>query len=310
MKQRMSLLLTLAIVLGLSVMAPVAADELDDLLGEAAEADYSGRRLIVTFIDGDTVLEIVDVEHAGSSMVMGSEGGELHYGGGGRLIGADGVGVAVSSWNSAQMSARYSLGDITEVRRLDRAATSVDVLEDGQLRMRLVFDQETGTPLVTEVYDGDGELFRLTSMLDVDSTPTKLYSAQVPQADEFDVVIPTSDHSLAASAGSYELADAYGGPNNSVQGFYTDGLFAFSLFVVSGAADSERLGEATNYKIDGRRYRRLVEPGEMWVSWASGGNTFVLVGDLPPDHLEAVLAELPKPNRSGFFSRLWNGIFG
>jgi hypothetical protein len=36
----------------------------------------------------------------------------------------------------------------------------------------------------------------------------------------------------------------------------------------------------------------------------------VLVGDLPPDHLEAALGELPMPSRGNIFSRLWNGIFG
>jgi hypothetical protein len=36
----------------------------------------------------------------------------------------------------------------------------------------------------------------------------------------------------------------------------------------------------------------------------------VLVGDLPPDHLVRILAELPVPEDGGLFNRIWHGIFG
>jgi len=35
-----------------------------------------------------------------------------------------------------------------------------------------------------------------------------------------------------------------------------------------------------------------------------------LVGDLPPDHLEEVLAFLPRPGMDGWMQRLWNRLFG
>ncbi len=115
---------------------------------------------------------------------------------------------------------------------------------------------------------------------------------------------------MPRAAAGYVLADAYPGPDASVQGFYSDGLFSFSLFAFDGAVESDRFAAATVTELRGLSYRRLVSPSEIWVTWKSGGDTYVLVGDLPPDHLEAVLDELPKPGRRNLFSRLWSGLFG
>ena len=294
------------VIAGLAV--PAFADDLGDLLNSAAEADYAGRRIVVTFMGGETALEIVDVEHAGSLTMVGS-GGEESVLGAGKLS-AGGAGWAVSSWNASQMSDRYTVGESQAVRRLDRAATKIEISEADLVRMRLVFDDATGTPLVVEVFDGSGHLFRLDSMLELDPIPARLYSAQGHYADEFEVLVPTKRHSLPATAAGYELADAYTGPDDGVQGFYSDGLFSFSLFVVDGPAESDRFKGAATIELDGLKYRRLINPAETWVTWKSGGDTYVLVGDVPPDHMEEILAELPKPGRRNLLSRLWSGLFG
>ena len=48
----------------------------------------------------------------------------------------------------------------------------------------------------------------------------------------------------------------------------------------------------------------------MWVQWSSDPYTYVLVGDLPPDHLQQVLSELPRPTSRNILSRIWQGLFG
>jgi len=308
MKRRMGLIAALATMLAAAAMAPAAADELTELLDSAAEADYAGRQIVVTFLDGETSLEIIEVEHAGSLTMVGAAGTESVMGAG--KLSVDGGGLAVSSWNSAKMSDRYTVDESGSVRRLGRDATAITILEGDQVRMRLVFDDATSTPLVTEVFDGSGQIFRLTSMLEVDPIPAKLYSAQGHYGNEFEVLVPTARHSLPPSAAGYDLADAYSGPDDSVQGFYSDGLFSYSLFVVDGRAESDRFSDAATIERDGLKYQRLVNPGEMWVTWKSGPKTYVLVGDLPPDHLEEVLDELPKPGRRNLISRLWSGLFG
>lgn len=296
---------TLSALLVVASVAPALADDFGDLMESAAEADFAGRQIVATFLDGETAFEIIDVEHAGS-MMMADES----MIGAGKLSGGDGGAVAVSSWNVSQMSDRYEVGSSSSARRLNREATAIEILEDGKVRMRLVFDEATGAPLVTEVYDGGGGLFRLSSMLEINKNPGRLYSAQGHYADEFEVLVPTKRHSLPRDAAGYNLADAYAGPDDSVQGFYSDGLFSFSLFLVEGSANSSRFSDAATMELEGLKYKRLVNPGEIWVTWRAGGDTYVLVGDLPPDHLEEVLDGLPKPGRRNLLGRLWSGLFG
>lgn len=307
--RRIRVITTLSALLVVVSLAPALADDFGDLMESAAEADFSGRQIVATFLDGETAFEIIEVEHAGSMMMTGPEGHESMIGSG-KLSGGDGGAVAVASWNSSQMSDRYAIGPSSPVKRLDRQATAVEILEDGLVRMRLVFDEATGAPLVTEVFDGSGQLFRLSSMLEINKIPGRLYSAQGHYTDEFEILVPTSRHSLPMDAAGYNLADAYAGPDDSVQGFYSDGLFSFSLFLVEGSADSQRFSAADTIELDGKKYQRLVNPGEIWVTWRANGDTYVLVGDLPPDHLEQVLDELPKPGRKNLFGRLWSGLFG
>lgn len=307
--RRIRVAAALSALLVVASVAPALADEFGDLMESAAEADFSGRQIVATFLDGETAFEIIEVEHAGSMMMTGSEGHESMIGSG-KLSGGDGGAIAVSSWNSSQMSDRYEVGSSSPVRRLAREATAVEISEDGMVRMRLVFDEATGAPLVTEVFDGRGNLFRLSSMIEIDKIPDTLYGAQGHYTDEFEVLVPTNRHSLPGEAAGYNLADAYTGPTDSVQGFYSDGLFSFSLFLVKGSADSQRFSDAGTVELDGLKYRRLVNPGEIWVTWRANGDTYVLVGDLPPDHLEEVLDELPKPGRKNLLGRLWSGLFG
>ncbi len=306
--KRLILISGLATALLAMQLGTATADELAELVEAAAEADYSGRQIVVTFLDGETMLEIVDVEHAGSLMMVGNSQGQALFGDG-KLSGVDG-GLTVSTWNAAQMSDKYSIGAAAAIRRLDRQATAIDIIENGELRMRRVFDDATGTPLVTEIYGGDGKLFRLTSMLEVNGLPAQLYGGSNHDAGEYEVLLPTTGHNLPTGAAGYFLADAYAAPDDSLQGFYSDGLFSFSLFQIEGRADSDRFDDSTALEFDNRRYERLVNPGEMWVTWQSTGSTYILVGDLPPDHLEQVLEELPKPGSRNLFSRLWNGLFG
>jgi len=290
-------------------VAPASADDLDHLMSAASEAEYAGRQIVVALLDGETRVEVVEVEHSGRLMMVGEPGAESVVGSG-KLSGGGGAGLAISSWKPSYMSDRYVIGASSGITRLGRAATSIEVLEDDAVRARFVFDDESGTPLSSDVFKGDGKLFRFSAMIELDLIPDRLYSAQGHYADEFEVMVPTSADSMPEEAAGYVRADAYAGPDDSVQGFFSDGLFSFSLFEVKGSARSERFSSAQLLEMDGRRYRRLLTPSEIWVTWEARGRTYVLVGDLPPDHLEEVLAVLPKPGRRNIISRLWKGLFG
>jgi negative regulator of sigma E activity len=184
------------------------------------------------------------------------------------------------------------------------------VLEDGLVRARIVFDLDTRVPLLTEIFDGEGELFRYSAMIDFDSNPSLRYADLAPTAGEYDVMLPAESATMPPTAAGYVRADTYGGPDTTVQTFYTDGLFKFSIFEIVGDASPERFEAAGVLEVNEATYLQLVTPSELWVMWSAAGSTYVLVGDLPPDHLALVLAELPQPDGDGLFNRIWHGIFG
>ena len=67
---------------------------------------------------------------------------------------------------------------------------------------------------------------------------------------------------------------------------------------------------ATVPDVAGHEYAVVVEPSRLLVAWRADGGDYLLVGDLPPDHLEAVLRLLPAPGSEGLFDRVWRSLFG
>ncbi|HEX9856283.1 MAG TPA: hypothetical protein VGC47_13300 [Acidimicrobiia bacterium] len=295
-------------VAGLASIAsiPVAlAFDLEDYLEAAAEADYAGSQVVIARWDGESLVAVIEVEHAGSLTML--QGGRVVDAG---KVFADGSAgsIVVSAWKR-YASDRYSASDPVAARRLGRDAESVAILEDdGAVRAKIVFDEETGAALTTEIYDGDGRLFRLSTMMQFDSTPWKAYAIDKSDEGISDVLLSIDTTKLPDDAAGYRLADMYSGPDDVVQAFYTDGLFSFSLFELERQA--EQFEDAVGFEIDGRDYKRLATATDVWVSWQAGGSTYLLVGDLPPDHLEEVLVELPQPSALNIFRRFWRGIFG
>lgn len=301
----------LAIVTGVLVMgavAPAAASDLDEYLEMAEESSFAGRQATWSTLDGESAIAIVTVEHAGAMMMVEGAGGEAMIGGG-RVFGDSGA-VVIHGWSAADLSSRYSVATPESVERLGRDATLLTVLEGDEVRARFWLDDATSAPLGSEVYDGNGVLFRMSSMLDFDSNPTRVYSVLRNGGGDFDVALPSDRSSLPSVADGYECLDVYTGPGDAIQAFFTDGLFSFSVFEIEGHVDTDPFSAGTTVDINGSEYLRLLAPSEIWVVWRSGSMSYVLVGDLPPDHLAAVLDVLPRPDRAGLLQRLWNGLFG
>jgi hypothetical protein len=80
---------------------------------------------------------------------------------------------------------------------------------------------------------------------------------------------------------------------------------------VSRKSDGGGLADADSVEIGGRGgYHRAYTPGAVSVFWRTPDRGYVLVGDLPPDHLEQVLADLPLPSRPNLVKRAWRWAFG
>lgn len=287
---------------------PALAEELEDYLTEAESAEYSGRRIVVTNWEGTSTVGVYEFAHAGGVVVINDGTGEAMVGAG--KLSSGGGGVILPEWSAATLADRYVTDDALAVTRLGRDAHVISVREEGAVRATIVFDDATGAPLATEVYDGDGRLYRYTAMLDFDPSPVLVYSEMAATGQAYDVMTLDADSALPAEVGDYVRADAYSGPDGARHTFYTDGLFSFSVFEISGETTPSRFDDATQLDVDGAAYALIVEPTDVWVNWSASGTTYLLVGDLPPDHLENVLEDLPRPSRPGIFRRLWRGIFG
>ena len=301
-----SMLTALSVV---AMTASAIASDLEDYLEAAALAEYSGRSIIITIWDGESRAGIYGVTHVSDMTVIGtSDGGSLI--GSGRVSGGTDGAIMVHEWSVYARSDRYTTSEPAPTLRLGRAAEIIEVIEDGALRARFTFDALTKVPLATEIFDGDGSLFRYSAMLEFDPKPELSYADMESMGDVYDVMLPVEADSLPHDAAGYVRADTYAGPDGTIQSFFTDGLFSFSLFEVDANAGLDRFDNATTVELNDASYCRLITPTEIWVTWKAGDVAYVLVGDLPPDHLEAVVEALPAPREASLLTRLWRGIFG
>lgn len=283
------------------------ASDVSDYLAEADDAVYSGRRVVVSVWDGESHSGVVDVEHAGGMMMVGEE--SMVGDGTVRRLDSGSEGVAVTRWSAAVAAPGYDVVTGDPIQHLGRAATTMQVMEGNLLRAKLVIDDDTAALLVTEIFDDEGRLYRYSSM--VEFTPSMKNMPTPPRTiGEYEVMLPVAGSSMPPAPGGYQRVDVYGGPGESQQGFFTDGLFSFSLFVVDGERSVAGMPKGTPYRYDGAEYRAVVFPAETWLVWEAAGSTYVLVGDLPPDHLEPVLEDLPRPSKRNVFARFWHALFG
>lgn len=303
-RRALFVLVAVITVIVTTALPAIADEELDRLLEQIEGAQFSGSQVIITTWDGVTEVSVVHIDHNSGVTVVEGGDGVATLGRGRAVRSGGGNGAAVSVWNDVS-SDRYEIimGDVRV--RQGREVRGVEIREGTLLRARMTIDVESGAPIVTEVFDADGRRFRYSAMFEF--TPWSLGTTPATEP-VFDVSMHAESYPIDEVAG-YSRADTYASPDDSLHSFFSDGLFSFSLFQFDGVATIDH-ATLEPFSSGGREYRRRITATEVYVSWQSGGETYVLVGDLPPDHLAEVLQELPRPRGRSFFSRLWSGIFG
>lgn len=303
------MIFTVALMI-MTLVGSLPSPELIDDLDQAGAAEFVGRQLVVCWAPDGVVAHIADVEQSdGMTMVTGPEGSFAI--GDGKVIeySADGI-----RYLEMSPSTDWRLWDGYVVREGAYQAGPpygriVEVIDGALIRARFVLDAATAAPLTTEIFDGDGALYRYSSLIAMTSR------AEDPMLDMSDMPDPEQRSpavaaTVPAAAGHYWAADSYAAPGG-VQVFFTDGLFRFSVFEVSRKSDGGGMAEADSVEIGGRGgYHRVHTPGAVSVFWRTPDQAYVLVGDLPPDHLEAVLADLPTPSRPNLLKQAWRWAFG
>ncbi len=293
----------------LSVGSALAA-ELEDVLDTARDSTYTASRLVVSVWGRETQVSREFVEHAdGMEMVRRESNWSMVGNGKAATMGDEPGGVVFLSHQEGITTSRYAINEISKATHMSRPCRIVEVMEGDVLRATLVIDDRSGALLIQELFNGSGGLYRRTTLSDFRAY--RMYEAPMDGNDvPMEVVMPEESEVLLDEAAGYQLIGAFGAPGSSEQGYYSDGLFRFSLFVLPGHTFVSGFEEPMAFVSESGVYDMVPTAHAVRLHWTDGSNQFVLVGDLPPDHLGDVLAELPTPDAGGAWAKWWRRIFG
>jgi hypothetical protein len=301
------------LLLALGAGTALADDALEQLMEDAGIADFSGRGIVLCTWGEDSAAATYSVSRSLGMSIVSGAGGDLMTAGGIAAIrsGSGWNEIEVDGWSQWALDGRYTVAAPEPVERLGRSADRVTVLENGRPRATVVFDGATGVPLLTEILGADGSPFRVAAMIEFGIGPPGRSQDGMPEAQQRrSVWVSAAAGDLPERAAWYRRVDLYSGPEGIVHAYYTDGLFSFSVFESDRGPTPDPFRTASEYRAGGHRYLRIVEPLSLWVQWHAPDRSYVLVGDLPPDHLDAVLEDLPAPGNRSPLVRLWRWLFG
>jgi hypothetical protein len=305
-----SVLVGTTFAVAFAVLAPAAtAGDLEDIITSARDATFNANR-ITKSVWGDQI-EVTDqlVEHwSGGELVRTNSSWTVA--GNGRLVTMGDVpsGLVFLTAKTTPEIERYTVGEVTDITHMRRAAQRVEIMEGDLKRATLIVDDRSGAVLLAETFNAHGRVFRTIALSDF--KPYRMY----PEPDEMSsvpvqVIMHSDSDLLPDEIAGYTIVDVFPGPGYE-QGFYSDGLFGFSLFaiakntVIDGFDDSMALVTAHGV------YEMVPTAQDVRLRWANRDHNFVLVGDIPPDHLEEALAALPVPERDSMLKIWWRKIFG
>jgi hypothetical protein len=308
--RRLAVIGSVAAVTVTLAAAGASADELTDYLERSNQSTYSANRLVVSVWGGQTQITSSFVEHSQGMEIIQVDSTWSMVGNGTAMTMDDAPhGVAFMSSSEPISTDRYVVGGVTQVTHMGRTCELVRVMEGDTVRARLLVDVRTGAPLITESFTDDGRVFRRSSLQNFLAYRTYSGPSSTGGA-EYDIVMPSASDGLPDVIFGYRLVDVSEAPGDSEQGFYSDGLFSFSLFVLGDISSVTGFETPTPLITDTGVYDLVTTAYDVSIHWTDTENQFVIVGDLPPDHATAVLAELPAPDARSTFAEWWHRLFG
>jgi hypothetical protein len=190
------------------------------------------------------------------------------------------------------------------------------------VRERLYFDESTGLLLRREQLDQRGNTVRAVGFVSIDEAAGAFFGvvpAEAPRAPRGAAARqPRSIESVSApfrapsAAGDgFRLAGRYRDAGDTVQLFYSDGLFGISVFEQEGKLDWSGLpagGAArTVAGHDGRRYGT---PAGVVTIWESDDVVYTAVTDAPDDQVDELLADFASSDAPSTVERVTSFVLG
>ena len=287
------------------------AADLDELLEESREASYNAEQVITCSTPDGVRDAVVEINQAGGELHVGASADpdvEVASGyGGWALVRGDSVISSANVEGAAEVSdSRYTVDDGTSVEYLGRDAVLYEMIGDGVVRAELVFDEEFGVLVRVATFTGDGQVYCERKFISFDPEPAVNPGEPAAETD-LEVAGPVTDSDLPETLDAFERLDVYEDDEGFVFAYYSDGFFSFAVFQTPSVVS---LQGGTAVRFGGGAYTRAFTPGQATFVWETRGGGMAVVGDLPPDMHEAVLAGLPDPVDPGLFRRLWRSLFG
>ena len=301
-----------AFVVFLTVVPATAAmgAELEELLEKSHDATYTAEQIITCSTpDGvrDAVVRLTQRE--GELRVSSSITDDVEVAAGaGTWSMRSGGGLVAEAFVDADKEKSeplYSVEEERAVEYLGRAAMSYLLIREGEPRAELVFDDETGALVEAVTFTIGGEVYceRRFVSLETEIGPTDT----LPEPRASDAPVQAEESDLPQAVSGFERLDQYEDEEGLRFAYYSDGFFSFAVFETPTRV---ALPEATVVELASGVYDRAFTAGQVSFVWETTEGGMALVGDLPPDLHEAVLAAMPGPEDPGFFRRWWRNLFG
>jgi len=288
----------------------VAAD-LEDLLERSRGASFSGQQIISCMTpDGIRDAMVRFAQDGRDIWIASSASGDVEVtaGSGGWTLLRGGHAVISASVETSDESvgASYTVVDERVAQFLGRSARTYNLIRDGVLRAQLMFDDEVGALVEATTFLEDGSAYCQRRFISFDSTSAELTSIDPPEGDalaEPAIALAT----LPETIQGFERLDSYLDEDGSTFAYYSDGFFSFAVFETPTIVT---LPGGIDVEFDGSVYQRSFTAGQSTYVWEVRDGGMALVGDLPPDLHQSVLAALPESETPGLLDRVWRSLFG
>jgi hypothetical protein len=306
-----------AILLASLLIVPTSAmADLGGYLERSATAEFSGEQLIACETpDGarDSLFEIAQSDGWVAAWTGADDDRRVTVGSG-KMATVTGDHVVASSVvessDFGSDSASYTVGEEVPTTFLGREAVEVMIERDGVRRIALTVDVETDAVVRTEVLDADGNVYcdrRLVSF--TPGVPGAFDDLEESIDAEPALPIDSAPAELPETTHGFHLLDTYQLDEGTLS-YYSDGFFSFGTVVTDRPVGFAESDEVVVVDDGAGEYQRVYEAGRVTVAWRSAAGNLALIGDLPPDLVEDVLTDLPRPVGAGFFETIWSRLFG
>ncbi len=308
---RKTTIVALTLLAGLVPALPAMGQDLEEWLDRASRAEYEGRQFTICDTPDGTRVEVVEVAQRDGLLEVRAAAGRA-------VVSPDGVyersadgsvtvrdAETASDWELAERY-RVEYGDPDAV--LNRPVDVLRVMENDAPRVELSFDRETGAVLQAEVFNSDASRYCTSSFLHFEAGTDEIRRPAMIA----EVIQPSAvaDDRLPAELAGFVRKDAYEGPGGSSTGFYSDGIFSFTLVTADLRLNVHGVPETNAAAVGASVYDRAFTAGQSYHAWETPTGGYVMLGDLPLDLQQAVLEELPAPGKPNFFARFWRKFFG